>query len=46
MNTSQAMAMSMLRNAAVPPALIASPKNCTGFRMLPPAAIHSKAWAR
>ena len=27
--------MSMLRNAAVPPAAIASPKNSTGLRMLP-----------
>src|SRR6202012_3964200 len=43
MNTSQAMAMSMLRNAAVPPAAIASPKNAIGLRMLPPSAIHWKA---
>src|SRR6516165_7078440 len=43
MNTSQAIAMSMLRNAAVPPAAIASPKNWTGLRMFPPAAIHRNA---
>jgi hypothetical protein len=39
MNTSHAMAMSMLRNAAVPPGFIASPKNCPGLQVFVPGPL-------
>lgn len=46
MNTAHAINMSMLRNAAVPPAAIASAKNEIGLRMFPPAAIHANAYGQ